>query len=119
MWALKRFDKITQVYDYKTTNMLSLMILNVLHLHATSHMKQPLMAQLHCARDFMSILKESIKRSSYWSAFYFTSRKASWYPPAENTICLNDVLMDLPKKKIPQKDPKRSTSITKLGFDLH
>ena len=83
--------------------MLSLMTLSEEHLHATSHIKQPLMTQLQYAWDFMSTLKESIKRSSNSSAFYFTSRKASWYPPTENTICLNDVLKDLPKKKSPTK----------------
>ena len=83
--------------------MLSLMTLSVKHLHATLHIKQPLMTQLQYARDFMSTLKEFIKRSSNWSAFYFTSHKASWYPPAENTICSNDVLKDLPKKKSPTK----------------
>ena len=79
--------------------MLSLMALNVEHLHTTSHIKQPLMTQLQYARNFMSTLKESIKRSSNWSVFYFTSRKTLWYTPTENTICLNDVLKDLPKKK--------------------
>ena len=63
MWALKRLDKITQIYDYKNTNMLSLMTLSVDHLHATSHIKYPIMTQLQYARDFMSTLKESIKRS--------------------------------------------------------
>ena len=83
--------------------MLSLITLSVEHLHATSHIKQPLMTQLQYAREFMSTLKESIKRSSNWSTFYFISRKASWYPPAENTICLNDVLKELPKNKNPTK----------------
>ena len=83
--------------------MLSLITLSVEHLRATSHIKQPLMTQFQYPRGFMSTLKESIKRSSNWSAFYFTSCKASWYPPTENTICLNDVLKDLPKKKSPTK----------------
>ena len=87
--------------------MLRLMIFSVEHLHAASHIKQPLMTQLQNARDFMSTLKESIKRSSNWSVFCFFSRKASWYPPAENTICLNDVLKDLPKKK--EKSPTKIT----------
>ena len=46
---------------------------------------------------FYATLKKSIKRSSNWSAFYFTSRKASLYSPVSNTICLYDVLKDLPK----------------------
>ena len=99
LWALKKLDKITQVYGYKSTNMLSLMTLSVEHLHATLHIKQLLMTQLQYARDFMLTLNESIKRSSNWSSWYFTSRKALLYPPTENTICLNDVLKDLPKKK--------------------
>ena len=99
LWALKRLDKITQVYNYESTNMLSLMTLSVEHLHATSNIKQPLMTQLQYARDFVSTLKESIKRSSNWSIFYFASHKASWYSPTKNTICLNNVLKDLPKKK--------------------
>ena len=46
LWALKRLDKITQVYDYKSTNMLSLMTLSVEHFHAKSHIKQPRMTEL-------------------------------------------------------------------------
>ena len=103
LWAPKRLDKIPQVYDYKSTNMLSLMTLSVEHLHTTSHIKLPLMTQLQYTRDFMSTLKKSIKKSGNWSAFYFTSRKASWYLPTENTIYLNDVLKELPKKKNPTK----------------
>ena len=99
LWAIKRLDKIKQVFYYKSTNMLSLMTLIVEHLHATLHIKQPLMTQLQYALAFMSTLKESFKRSSNWSAFYFTSHKASWHPPTEDNICLNDVLKDLPKKK--------------------
>ena len=79
--------------------MLNLMILSVEHLHAESHIKQPLLTQLQYARDFMPTLKESIKRSSYRSASYFTSRKASWYQSTDDTICLNNVLKDLQKKK--------------------
>ena len=55
--------------------MLGLMTLSVEHRHATSHIKQPLITQLQYARDFMAALKESIKRSSNWSAFYFSSCK--------------------------------------------
>ena len=42
LWAIKRLDKIKQVFYYKSTNMLSLMTLIVEHLHATLHIKQPL-----------------------------------------------------------------------------
>ena len=97
--ALNRLDQIIKVYDYRSTNMLNLMILSVEHLHAESHIKQPLLTQLQYARDFMPTLKESIKRSSYRSASYFTSRKASWYQSTDYTICLNNVLKDLQKKK--------------------
>ena len=102
-WALNRLDQITKVYDYKSTNMLNLMILSVQHLHAKSHIKQSLMTQLHYARDFMPALKESIKRSSNRSDSYFTSRKASWYQPTDYTICLNNVLKDIQKRKARQK----------------
>ena len=116
LWALKRLDKITQVYDYKSTNMLSLMTLSVEHLHATSHIKQPLMTQLQYTRDFMPTLNESIKRSSNWSAFCFTSRKGSWYPPTQNTICLNTFWRTFQKSKTSRKLPKTNSKHHRAGL---
>ena len=94
--------------------MLNLMILSVEHLHATSHIKHPLMTQLQYPQDFMPTLKKSIKRSSSLSAYYFTNHKASWYQPTENNICLNDVLKDLPKMKSSQKLPKTNNKHYKI-----
>ena len=74
------------------------MTLSVEHFHATSHVKTPLMSQLQYSRLFMTTVKESLKRNSHWSAYYFTSEKGNWYPPSENSLPYSD--LTFPKKFI-------------------
>ena len=47
------------------------------------------MTQLQDARDIET------------SAVYFTSRKASWYPPTENDVNFRDISPILPSKAVP------------------
>ena len=48
------------------------------------------------AQAFGQSIKESLKKTTQWSAHYFTS-KERWYPLAENTLSLHQVT--LPKRK--------------------
>ena len=49
------------------------------NLHAVSHFKNESFTALQYARDFGTIAKESLKRTTKWSAKYFTHDK-SLYP---------------------------------------
>ena len=79
--------------------MLSMMTLSVEHFHSTTHTKHILMSQLQYAREFMTSVKESLKRVHPWSVHYFTSRKGSWYPPAESLIDFRELSEILPSRK--------------------
>ena len=98
-WTLERLKLILDGLNYSETNLLSMMTLSIEHFHATTHFKQPLMTQLQYAREFLSSVKESVKRSCLWAAYYFTSRKGSWYPPAENEVELKDLIAVFPTKQ--------------------
>ena len=49
------------------------------NLHAVSHFKNETFTALQYGRDFGTIAKESLKRTTKWSAKYFTHNK-SFYP---------------------------------------
>ena len=57
--------------------------------HAVSHFKHPSRTALEYARDLGNTMHES-KRTSQWSAYYFTHRR-SYYPVPENSIALRDI----------------------------
>ena len=78
-----------------------MMTLSLEHFHSTTHVKNVLMNQLQHAREFMRSIKEALKRCHSWSACYFTSRKASWYPPTEDDVNFRDVSPILPSKAVP------------------
>ena len=78
-----------------------MMTLSVEHFHSVARVKNVLMSQLQYAREFMRSVKEALKRCHPWSACYFTSRKASWYPPTENDINFRDISPILPSKAVP------------------
>ena len=51
--------------------------------------------------EFMRSIKAALKRCHPWPACYFTSRKASWYPPTENDINFRDISSILSSKAVP------------------
>ena len=50
------------------------------------------MSQLQYSRSFMATVKQSLKRSSHWSAYYFTSETENWCPPSENYPLYSDFM---------------------------
>ena len=60
------------------------------NLHAVSHFKNETFTALQYARDFGTIAKESLKRTTKWSAKYFTHDK-SFYPVPTSSMELADV----------------------------
>ena len=88
-------------FGYNPTHLLSMTTVSVEHFHSTAHAKNVLMTQLQYAREFMRSIKEALKRYHPWSACYFASRKARWYPPAETDINFRDISPILPSKAAP------------------
>ena len=72
---------------YGATNLLSYMTLDVENLHSVVHHKTEVYTALQYARNFGSTAKESLKRTTAWSAYYYTSI-GSWYPVPERSLGL-------------------------------
>ena len=70
---------------YDATNLLSCMTLDVENLHSVVHYKSGVSTALQYACDFGSTAKENLKRTTVWSAYYYTSR-GSWYPVPERSL---------------------------------
>ena len=88
-------------FGYNPTHLLSMTTVSVEHFHSTTHAKNVLMTQLQYAREFVRSIKEALKRCHPWSACYFASRKAKWYPPTENDINFRGISPILPSKAAP------------------
>ena len=75
--------------------------------HAVSHFKHPSCTVLEYARDLGNTMHESLKRTSHWSAYYFTHRR-SYYPVPENSISLRDIpkMSPMPPKEMSQADQR-------------
>ena len=65
------------------------------NLHAVSHFKNKTFTALQYARDFGTIAKESLKKTTKWSAKYFTHDK-SFYPIPPSSMELADVEVNKP-----------------------
>ena len=99
VWSLQRLQELLHEHNYTSTNLLSMMTLNVEHFHSTTHVKQVMLSPLQYAISFMTSVKESLKRNFPWGTYYFTSTKGSWYPPSENSLDFMKVKKLLPSKK--------------------
>jgi hypothetical protein len=78
-WGLERLRHNISPWNYTATNLLSCMTLDVENIHAVVHFKEPLYFVLQFSRNFGKALKEALKRTTNWSAVYYTNPK-SWYP---------------------------------------
>lgn len=88
-----------QVPDSDSTSLLSCMTLDIEHLHSTVNFKHGTQTMLQYARSFSTSVKESVKALANWSAFYYTSSEARWYPPPEKCLKLSD--LSFPKPTVP------------------
>lgn len=105
-WGLKRMESVLSALSFPDTNLLSCMTLDVEHLHSTSHVKHPLLSKKEYCRDFGNTIKETTKRLSSSTFYYFTSEKNSWYPEPEHDIplpCLPSI-PPLPNVKLSEKE---------------
>ena len=69
----ERLKKNLDELGYDATNLLSCMTLNVENLHSVVHHKSGVSTALQYARDFGSTAKKSLKRTTAWSAYYYTT----------------------------------------------
>lgn len=104
-WGLQRLLVNVSKFDYKATNLLSCMTLDVENCHSNVHIKQANLSMLEYCRSFGLTMKESIKRTTEWAAYYNTRRR-SWYPKLEETIPFSSVptIKPLPVAEMSQAD---------------
>lgn len=75
----------------------SMMTLSMEHFHCTTH-ETHIDESAQYTRQFMRRVKESLKISHPWSAYYFRNRKGSWYPLTESCIDYRELSLVLRKK---------------------
>ena len=75
-WGLQRLLINVSEFDYKATNLLSCLTLDVENCHSTVHIKQVNLSMLEYFRSFGLTMKEKIKRATEWGAYYHTSRRS-------------------------------------------
>ena len=83
------------------------------NLHAVSHFKNETFTALQYARDFGTIAKESLKRTTKWSAKYFTHDK-SCYPVPTSSMELADVEVIKPPTAAIRIDPPTEAAMKEL-----
>ena len=89
-WGLQRLFVNLSEFDYQAANLLSCMTLDVENCHSTVHIKQANLSKMEYCRSFGLTMKETIKRTTEWAAYYHTSR-SSWYPKPEETISFSSM----------------------------
>ena len=62
-------------FNYRHTNLLSCMTLDVENCHSTVHHKQGNMSMAEYCSSFGVAMKDAVKRVTIWTAFYHTSRQ--------------------------------------------
>ena len=104
-WGLQKLLTNVSEFDYKATNLLSCMTLDVENCHSTVHIKQSNISMLEYCQSFGLTMKESITRTTEWGAYYHTRRR-SWYPKPEETILFSRVptIKPLPVIQMSQAD---------------
>ena len=75
------------------------------NVHTVSHFMHPTCTLLEYARDFGSNIKESLKRATKWSFYYFTHAN-SYYPVPQTKIPLRDIpkIKCLPVRDMSKQD---------------
>ena len=90
-WGLERLKINLDPLGYDDINLQSCMTLDVENLHSVVHHKSQVFMPFQYARDFGSTAKEGLKRTTSWSAYYYTSR-GLWYPGTERSLGLFEIL---------------------------
>lgn len=88
-WGIRKLKSLISSMSFEDTSLLSCMTLDVEHFYSTSHVKHPFLSKKEYCWDFGNTVKETRKRLSSSSFYYFTSEKNSWYPEPEHNIPLS------------------------------
>ena len=88
------------------------------NVHTVSHFKNETFTALCYARDFGTIAKESLKRTTKFSAKYFTHDK-SFYPVPISSMELADVEVMKPPKAAIRIDPPIEAAMKELVDNYH
>ena len=96
MEALNRIFKDFPNYELDISTLLSTVVEN---LHAVSHFKSDTFSYLKYAMDFGSIVKGSLKRTTSWSAKYFTHSRSYYLVPV-NHMKFSDAIYMTPLPSI-------------------
>ena len=86
-FGLQRLTDSLIPVDYTFTNLLSCLTLDVENCPSVVHHKSPLCTILEYARNFGHTVKEGVKKTMNWAAFYFTNQK-SLYPVPDRAASL-------------------------------
>lgn len=89
-WGLECLKENLDELELDATNLLSWMTLDVKSLHSVVHHKSQVSTALQYACNFGSRVKESLKQTTAWSAYYYTSCE-SWYPVPERSLALFEI----------------------------
>lgn len=89
-WGLECLKENLDELKLVATNLLSWMTLDVKSLHSVVHHKSQVSIALQYACNFGSRVKESLKQTTAWSAYYYTSCE-SWYPVPERSLALFEI----------------------------
>ena len=81
--------------------------MDVENFHSVVHHKAPPCTVLDYARNFGNVVKEGLKRTTTWAAFYYTNPK-SWYPVPDRSISFYNIplMPHLPPKTMISPDIK-------------
>ena len=75
--GLEKMTSRFSTLSFDGNNLLSCMTLDVGHLHFTSHIKHMLLPKKEYRRDLGNTMKESTKRLSATTVYYYTTEKSS------------------------------------------
>jgi len=101
---ITQFQSIDPSYA-DIVNLETLLTTLVENIHAVSHLKHETFSLLQYAMDLGTIVKESMKRITSWSAKYYTHDK-SYYPVPQSSMPLSAVasMSPLPSETISKKN---------------
>ena len=74
-WGIRILKSLLSSMSFEDTSLLSCMTLDVEHFYSKSHVKHPFLSKKEYCRDFGNTVKETTKRLSSSSFYYFTSKK--------------------------------------------
>ena len=108
--GLIKLERILQQFDYDAVNLLSCMTMDVENMHSIVHHKSAICTALEYARNFGNAVKEGLKRTASWAAYYYTNSR-SWYPLPVHAMKLSDIDLAIPSQ--PASLSKEDTCLLK------